>query len=461
MKRLTALVLALSLVSTSSFALTSGNDVAFQRAMNKTIAGVVDQKAIAMGASSLQRANTISSISSYLSNNATKIAAGTATAGAATIAAITSPSWLTLMVVGTVLSTGLSYALNKYVFNPSTAKIESPDSTSSPGVLPGQAAYWRGTVDGDLIWTSSGHDAAKLTFDSMTRRGECLNYTPDEVVVNFSPEGAALPYMQTVYIKNGSNFCIITTLLQQPPTAIPACSSGQYYSSGSSSCVSSPLLAPTATPKTPEQTYDTMPVADKTTPLTPSEIAPLVDKVWKEAAAQPGYQGVPYSYSNPVSTQDVSDYQSQNPSVRPTVGDLMAPIPNAATSGSGSPLSMSSPTAQTNPGTTTNPTTDPTTNPNVTEVTVDLGPNPNIGEPSLEEIPTGQQILQPLLNLLNPFKTISFAHNATCPTYSLDLFGRSYVMDTHCLMFEEHKTAIRAVMSAIFAIAAVMILLGA
>lgn len=460
MKRLLTFFLIGLMLFRPAFAL----DASFERAMNKTIAGVVDTKAVAMGATAVQRASTMSAISSALTANAGKIAAGAAVAGGTVVAALTSPAWITATIVGGVIATTVGWAWGKYVLG-MDGQVTTGGGSSSSTVQANQPKYWSTSVDwGQYGICGSGESCAALNIDFKIRTGQCFGGTYGAVSGSFSngSDGNVVGYSGASQNSNGS-WCYGAASYGpiSSGVTITNCGSGQYFNLSTASCTSGAttnVTQPQQSQKmSPEQAYAQMTPAEKAQPLTASDLAPLIDKLWRDAAAQPGYQGVPYSYSNPVTTSDVSAWQQANPSVQPTVGDLMQPQTNAtSTDVSANPWTMQSPTAQTSPTTPTSPTspTQPTVN-------LDLGPNPNIGEPGIPEPPTGQQILQPLLDIVNPFKSISFNNAGQCPTYTLDVLGHHYVMDTHCTMLAQHESAIRAVMTAIFGIAAVIILLGA
>ena len=124
-------------------------------------------------------------------------------------------------------------------------------------------------------------------------------------------------------------------------------------------------------------------------------MADTINKAWQKAAMDPTYQGVPYSYSDPVTAADVSAWQASNPASYPTVQDLLSQAVNPATG--------SVPVTAPGTGTVTPPVTNPGTGTTV-NVTLDLGPNPGIQTPGLEATPTGSQILAPLMNMMPGLK---------------------------------------------------------
>jgi hypothetical protein len=460
MKKVLSLLLIATMIFRPAFAL----DVSYERAMNKIVSGVVDTKAIAMGATATQRASTMSAMSAALTANAGKLAAGAVTAAGVTLAAITSPAWIAQALVLTAGGVVMNYLFNKYVVG-SDGQVTVGGGTGGSTVQANQPKYWSTSVDwGQYGICGSGESCAALNIQFKIRSGQCFGGNYGTVSGSFSngSDGNVVGYSGAAQNENGS-WCYGAASYGPISTGVTItnCSAGQYFNLSTASCTSGSttnVSQPAQSQKmTTEQAYAQMTPAEKATPLTATELAPLIDQIWRTAAAQPGYQGVPYSYSNPVSTSDVSAWQQANPSVQPTVGDLFQPQTNAtSTDVSTNPWSMTSPTAQTQPTSPTSPTS-----PNQPTVNLDLGPNPNIGEPGIPEPPTGQQILQPLLDIVNPFKNINLNNAGQCPTYTLDVLGHHYVMDTHCTIFAQHESAIRAVMTAVFGISAVIILLGA
>ncbi|MFM0301441.1 hypothetical protein PQQ99_15070 [Paraburkholderia sediminicola] len=205
-------------------------------------------------------------------------------------------------------------------------------------------------------------------------------------------------------------------------------------------------------------------------PLDASVLANITNQTWQRAAGQPGYSGLPYSPSQPLTASDVQPWLASNPTAAPTIGDLLSPAADPATN-----TVTISPTVQ--PGSTTSPGTDPGTsagtNPNVNvvntpnvnvtnKVSVDLGADPGVGSPSLESAPTIGMILSPLINLLPDLKAWAVpSHNAVCPEPSIDLFGKTFKMTTQCDLAESNRTAIYSIFLVVFAIASLFIVLAA
>ncbi|WP_373989981.1 hypothetical protein [Duganella sp. BuS-21] len=185
--------------------------------------------------------------------------------------------------------------------------------------------------------------------------------------------------------------------------------------------------------------------SDKAKPLPDQVIADLADAAWRQAASQPGYAGVPYSLTDPVTQADVGAARAANPSVpQATVGDLAEPV------SSSNPLGQSA------------PSTSPSTNPASSSPQVNLGDDPGIGFPTLEATPTAQQIIDPLAGLAPSLKNWAVpAHVAECPRPAFDLFNKHIVMDQQCALFDANRATLYNAMLVVWALIALFIVLSA
>lgn len=111
--------------------------------------------------------------------------------------------------------------------------------------------------------------------------------------------------------------------------------------------------AGTTSSMTVTQALSSLPDAEKARPMDEWLLAHLADALWKLAAQQAGYSGVPYPSTNPITFADVSNWVSSNPSMTPTVGDLTSPIsvssPSTDPSGGTSPGGSTGTSGGTNP----------------------------------------------------------------------------------------------------------------
>ncbi|HTH58990.1 MAG TPA: hypothetical protein VL689_02405 [Paraburkholderia sp.] len=217
------------------------------------------------------------------------------------------------------------------------------------------------------------------------------------------------------------------------------------------------------------QIYPKLSSAALKQPLDPMTLAQLANQTWQQAANQPGYQGLPYSVTQPISYSDVQPWTQANPSSVPDMGDLFTPASDPGTSTvSIDPAVQPGQSSGTNPASGTTATGNDvnvvnTPNVNVVnKVSVDLGADPGVSSPSLEATPTISMILTPLLNLLPDLKHWSMpSHSAVCPEPSFSVLGRSFRLAAQCDLAESNRTAIYTAFAAMFTLAALFVVLRA
>lgn len=198
---------------------------------------------------------------------------------------------------------------------------------------------------------------------------------------------------------------------------------------------------------------DGVPYPDLGKPVNPTIIAGIANGLWDHVSSQPGYQGAPYVPGAGVSSGDASAGMSQSGQV-PTVNDLVRPIDPSL------PGSFEVPGVTVPPGTIDPPY--PGDGTGTTPPPVDLGPDPGIGAPELDGIPTAQMIVDPLKGLFPSLQNFQVSLPAgECPTASFEVFGETYVMASHCDLIEEQEGNIRAAILAAFAVLSLLIVLRA
>ncbi|MDN2672863.1 hypothetical protein OX459_15780 [Janthinobacterium sp. SUN026] len=209
-------------------------------------------------------------------------------------------------------------------------------------------------------------------------------------------------------------------------------------------------------------------------PVSSQTLAKLTDAAWRRAAAQPDYQGHPYSAAYPVTAYDATTWTQAHPADAPKLDDLLRPASNPTTYPDGVPISTTVVYVPSTPGTspgTTPGTTVPNGNVNVINtpnvnvvntVKVDFGTDPGVADPALENPPTGAQILQPLTSLFPELRSYQTPqHIGACPKPVFDVFGKTIVMDSHCTLAEQNRTALAALMMAVWMLVGLFILLSA
>lgn len=207
----------------------------------------------------------------------------------------------------------------------------------------------------------------------------------------------------------------------------------------------------------------------------------MINDLWQKASQQQGYQGVPYSTTQPVTAQQVQTWAQANPAAYPTVEALLSPVASSqsavstgtgfypsTTTAVGTPVSPATQTqTSTQTGTTSNTTNNTTNNitnitNNTTEVTqtVDLGPNPGTPSPTIDS----PDWLQPLLDMLPGWRTASFTAQGECLTPTVDLnpfINKTITMSSHCDLFESQRQTLSVIMAFVWVMVAAFIVLRA
>lgn len=203
----------------------------------------------------------------------------------------------------------------------------------------------------------------------------------------------------------------------------------------------------------------------KASKISSDTLSKMVDTAWKNAAARSGYTGLPYSATSPVTSAEVQAWQFENPTLNPTINDLLVP---AVVAGGSIQIAVD---ASATPATTTPTTAEPTPTPtgttnvnvvNVPTVRIDWGADPLVAAPSLEQTPTASAILSPLLNLMPSLRNFVVpSHTSVCPTATINLFQKQLVMQAHCALLDESKPALYSTMAFVWLMMAALITLRA
>lgn len=396
-------------------------------------------------------------------------ASGVATAGAGLLIGGTAPAWGTVLAVAAVggaVSYGVSVGLDsavKWAFGTNATTpitVTNSGSLSSGGVTAGQPCY---QVNGNYCSFSPQ--------EALTQAVLSTTFFTDITTMNLTPVSSGTSYNNglryTASIsghrsdQNPNNIYTnyTTYYIHYLPASI-SCPPGTVAVSGS--CVTSQLskyAAPSGDSQAVNLTnaINALTAAQKQQAVSYEAMALMINENWKKAAAQPGYSGVPYSVTSPVTAQQVQTWAQANPTVYPTVNELTLPVTNSPTGFA--PSTTTSPSTPINPATNT---TSPTSTNSSTQPESNLGPDPNIMVPTLEPTPTAQMILSPLLSLMPDLKAYTVpGHTGVCPTPTFDVFGSSIVMNHHCSLFEQQRAAIYAAGLLAFMLAAVFIVLSA
>jgi hypothetical protein len=244
----------------------------------------------------------------------------------------------------------------------------------------------------------------------------------------------------------------------------PTCASGvASYSGSNASTIKCFDLTPNPVHSNPLALPDALAPSELAKPMDPSLAALTANKLWQRAAAQPGYAGIPYSVTDPITTADMTKIQTASPSTWPTLGDLDAPVAQGAVTGTTLthvPLPANGTKTATDPGYVpapakgTNPSTQPLEN---------LGTDPGVSAPdATSETATATSIVDPLFNWFPSISGMNLSvPSGSCPTDSFDIWGKHLVLDQHCAFFEQYRAVIAAAMLAVWTMAAAVVLLRA
>lgn len=393
--------------------------------------------------------------------------AGAAVAGAAvTVAGVTAPAWVTAgvtMGLGAALTYAFSLAADsvyKWLFNSDGTLTTSGISSSggSSGTDP-STSYLPLTQGGgyfqvDVFKCGSAYSCVNsyaqarygADLSSVSYNGNSQNIWSYSIRIKSYPSGI-YEIIGIQYYSSGA------------PSTCPA---GSNYTGGTCKTVPGYVASPTNISNASLQdAINNIPAEDLSKPVNPALLASLINQAWQNAASQAGYSGVPYSTTNPITAADVQAWQSANSSSYPTVGQFVAPqaAPSGGTAATPFSLPVSdTPVAQVDPAT----QTQTGTNPAASNPLENLGVDPGIGAPKLEDAPTAQMILSPLLNLMPSLKNFAVPnHSVECPKPTITLFGKSTVMDAHCTLLDGVRNTLAAVMAFVWLMIAAFIVLRA
>lgn len=428
--------------------------------MNRVVSGITQKAMESRGyvASDPRTYKTLSYMSGAAKFGLSSAAGAAAGAGAVTLAGVTAPAWASVALfigVSAVASYGIGLALDglvNWVFR-SDNKLDTygnPLDVSTSSVMSQGGAYCR------VSFVSNPHNIQLSGGDceALARQG----YAQYIAVAN--PNGNASPNCSVTsnYVACGPIYA--NKLASGAPAT---CVAGTFYEAGQ--CKNYNFLPPSSVPsKTgiPIGTAVTdIPDTELGMAVNPQLVAAIANRLWQQASMQPGYDGIPYPQANPISTQEATQWQEANPQVWPSVREFVQPRTDVATN----PDTVALPTNPTQVGTPpTSFTTSPNPsmiNPNAQQEPLNLGQDPVTPAPTLERIPTAQEILDPILNLLPGYRSFTAtSQSGQCPVPSINLYG-THVLNAHCVLIEQNKGVIQAAMTFAWATVALFIVLSA
>ncbi|MFM0731098.1 hypothetical protein PQQ52_11470 [Paraburkholderia sediminicola] len=419
--------------------------------LNQVIAATVEKKAGQLGYTALS--DVVKATEAAIGAEASK-AAGALGGGAA---------WLSLpaaLLGGLLAGTPTPLAdgsVDQWTYNKDGTISISGNPLVTGGAVSGSPfaplvngqLYWK-ALPGSILYTGSSADAvAERVMEAAGVKSwkiSCNVYTAGQAACTGTDT------TNSGQVQNPSFNAVQSTTAWSGGT----CSSGM--ATGTACAAYSPQATPVVTPETvsPSAAIGQIPASDDALPLSPDLVADLGDSLWQQASQEPGYNGVPYPVDSPITSADASSVQSSSGSSWPSV--------SAATSGVSSPSGASSGNNPYSiPNSTTPGSSSPASSPAATPpTTVDLGPNPGVGSPTLEQIPTAAQIMAPILGMLPDLKNYGVpAHNAQCPEPSVTVFGTVITVTAQCTLAEQFRSQIYVTFVLVFSLAALFIVLTA
>ncbi len=207
-----------------------------------------------------------------------------------------------------------------------------------------------------------------------------------------------------------------------------------------------PPTTQTQTRVSADTLLSTLPPAVLDSPLTQQAEAQLANRLWQAAsAADPAV--IPYSPSDAITPQDVASYRAANPGTAPTVRQFL----------SDPALVLGQPMPR--PTTTTSTPSTPVAG---SGTPMDLGADPQIGPPDLEDTPDAGDILSPILNLGGDLRNIVITPQPSqCPVAAFDVFGETYSIDAHCALIDPYRPIIQGAMMLVWLLLAAYAVLRA
>lgn len=432
--------------------------------MQNAVSGVMQSKMISRGFASNDPRFTAT-----LNGASGVLGAAAGTAAAVTIAGVTAPAWVTAgLAVGlsSLFAYGLSLAFDGLVkwFRNSDGTVSIGFAGAPQAIVGGSAGFVSTCANSvaDLFAGSIGAigqgcaAAVAGTYDPAVYKGQTIDVHVNSCMNN----GCNLHFRRTAAdggVYADYDFDVVVQSATLPAAA--NCASGLYLmKGGTNSCFSLPGQG--VKPSIADAAANVSD-AEKAKALAPEVVAAIADDAWRQAAAAPGYDGLPYDASNPVSRTDAATWKATNPNSWPTVGDVVTPQPAPTGGTSATPFKL--PTSTT-PVSTVDPTAppNPATNPAASNPLENLGPDPGIGAPALEPAPTARMILDPLLNLFPSLRNFAVPnHNGVCPKPSASAFSKTLVLDAHCAVLEPVRPALSAMMAFVWVAIALLIVLAA
>jgi hypothetical protein len=423
--------------------------------MQRAIGGIIQQNALNRGYSTSdpRTYSTLYSVGKTAATAAAGVGAGLVVVG-------TAPGWLSVMaaaVVGGVVSYAVGQGLDwagKWLFKSTGVEVTTPSSDPNASLKNGSSAYKYGQY-----WSTSKDMLTDMVAKDLCQGDlTCVGVPPYSYM---APDVICVGHVGAEYI-GGFNVTRCVQASKQTYTGTN-CAVGQGFDTSTGLCFT-PLLRPSTNPSTPATVLNqtlaaaiqNLTDAQKQAKVDYKLMADTINYLWKQSAAQVGYAGVPYDVTNPVTATEVEAWAKTNQTSYPTV----AQAASAVSSPSGFAVdSSTAATSQVQP--VVSPLSPTAINPS-TQTLTNLGPDPNITAPSIQDPPTAQVIFKPFLDLISPILHFNFnAPSGECPRPDFDVFGKQVTMKSHCDIAENNRASLSLIMNAVFMISALFIIFKA
>lgn len=437
--------------------------------MSAAIAGVVAATAAANGfvPADPRIAETISAIGAAAAGAGASIAAATGEAVAAVPwVAVGVAAGLGAMLAGVPTSLG-DDSMDKWQFNSDGTVTVNPAGSSSGGGGASSSPY-APLAQGMTYWCYSvacGSSGA-AALEGYVQYNAQYQSSGGYEEVGACTQVSSTQTNCTLVLSSGAQLGVSIGAAQSPYSGA-TCDSG-FTVNGTCTAYAppGPSTAPTPVTESVSQAVAGVPADDLSQPLDPALLAALVAALWSQAAEDDnGYAGLPFPVNAPPTAGQAQDVETALGSGAPTVGSVASGAGSLAGASATDPFSGAGAGTGTGTGTGTSTgtgtgtatATDPGSG-----AQVNLGPDPGIGAPSLESIPTASQILAPLLGLMSDLRAWAVpAHTSQCPEPTFDLWGTTYTISTQCELLEQYGTQITVAFEVAFAVAAVLVVLTA
>lgn len=414
--------------------------------------------------------------------------AGVATAGAGLLVTGTAPAWGTVLAVAAIsgaVSYGVGLGLDsavKWAFGtPAATPVNVTVTTNANGNAGNYAALTVGGPYWSAANVPAGGDPYAVGFQSVQPANTSGGWTVWSFALNSGLSTStrkAYNYSMQHPTSCAAGGCQAATVyVDYHSSGAPAtCGVSQYYSAGCKTfnfSLTNPVLQTVQTlAQTMQQAVAALTDAQKAQQVNSETLATMVNLLWQKAAADPSYSGAPYVATRPITSTEVQAWMDKNPTIKPTVESLVAPVTNTSTG-----FAPSAPTAVNQPvAPVLSPTPPVVTSPSPVSVSgpvtvtgsvavtgpvqVDFGTNPATPSPTLD----APDWLQPLLNMLPGWRSASFVAQGQCYTPSFDLrpvIPTVVTLSSHCNLLEAQRSSLSSVMAVVWAMVAAFIVLAA